>query len=191
MKVQGREVLALIDTGAQVTVLNQNIADSMRLSYIATLRLNQAIEDGGEAQEFVSKFCPEVTYQMGKSTFKWHVCVAPIGEELILGCDFLQEYVSDISISKSALMINGEFFPYIKRTADVIEDYEISNIKLNADITIPPLTGKILKVPIKSKVKGWKMLEPAENQSLFTTNAVFHAHEKRVKFRRDAIAESG
>ena len=71
--VNGLLMNGLIDTGAQICCINQEMADILRLKTTSSINI-KGIDD----QPIVAKLCPRVTLKIGHKSFNWHVFVAPI-----------------------------------------------------------------------------------------------------------------
>jgi predicted aspartyl protease len=100
---------AVIDTGAEVTVLSEafyfNIPEHRRPKLKAATR-NLVVAEAGK--QISSIGIVEVDIQLGNEKFIWPVYVAPIGECVLLGCDIIDE--KDITInSKRGLQLGGQW----------------------------------------------------------------------------------
>ncbi|VDI28775.1 Hypothetical predicted protein [Mytilus galloprovincialis] len=80
-----------------------------------------------------------VTLTLGDSQFVWDVYVAPIGDDLLLGCDVLDEM--DITVnSRKGIQLNGKWIECeVKRKSDLI-----ARVVLDSNFTIPPSSEVIL-----------------------------------------------
>ncbi|CAG2225070.1 unnamed protein product [Mytilus edulis] len=83
---------AVIDTGAEVTVLSEKLYDQIPESKRPKLRRaarNWEVAEAGE--NLTTGGITEVEVNLGSETFKWPVYVAPIEENMLLGCDLIDE----------------------------------------------------------------------------------------------------
>ncbi|VDI77229.1 Hypothetical predicted protein, partial [Mytilus galloprovincialis] len=83
---------AVIDTGAEVTVLSEKLYDQIHESKRPKLRRaarNWEVAEAGKS--LTTGGIEEVEINLGSETFKWPVDVAPIGENKLLGCDLIDE----------------------------------------------------------------------------------------------------
>ena len=101
IKVDGLTVNALIDTGTQATVVSEKLADILNLTSSVYVR-------GATTDTSVkSRVCHDITFQIEHMTYKWHVLIAPIEDDLILGLDFLLHYKIDILFSDGVISIGN------------------------------------------------------------------------------------
>jgi len=127
------ETKAVIDTGAEVTVLNEKlyykIPDGVRPE-LKTATRNLVVAEAGK--HMTTKGVADVELRLGNETFVWPVYIAPIGDNLLLGCDIIDE--KDITInSKKGLQLNGEWIGCeTKRQSD-----EVARVITKEPITIP------------------------------------------------------
>ena len=127
------ETKAVIDTGAEVTVLNEKlyykIPDGVRPE-LKTATRNLVVAEA--VKHMTTKGVADVELRLGNETFVWPVYIAPIGDNLLLGCDIIDE--KDITInSKKGLHLNGEWIGgETNRQSD-----EVARVITKEPITIP------------------------------------------------------
>ncbi|CAC5380864.1 unnamed protein product [Mytilus coruscus] len=100
---------AVIDTGAEVTVLSEKLYNPIPESKRPKLRRaarNLVVAEAGK--NLTTRGITEVEVNLGSETFKWPVYVAPIGDTMLLGCDLIDEM--NITINpKQGLQFNGQW----------------------------------------------------------------------------------
>ncbi|CAG2202544.1 unnamed protein product [Mytilus edulis] len=121
MEVSNQKIKAVIDTGAEVTVLNEEIF--FRLPKTNRSKLKPALKNlvvAEAGKQMGTKGVAAVTLTLGDSQFVWDVYVAPIGDDLLLGCDVLDEM--DITVnSRKGIQLNGKWIECeVKRKSDLI-----------------------------------------------------------------------
>ena len=84
IQVKCKLVSAVIDTGAQFTIVNSQFYDTLNLS----LPINPEKSVEGYLVQ-------EVPLTLGGKTYKWDLYVAPIEDQLLLGLDFMVHYKVD------------------------------------------------------------------------------------------------
>ena len=97
MQVMGIEVMAVVDTGAEVTVLGHHLV--MQLEESQRPEINRAVrtcEVAKQDEVLSSQGLATVDLNMGGYTYPWRVYIAETGEDLLLGADFLDE--NDITV---------------------------------------------------------------------------------------------
>ncbi|CAG2204970.1 unnamed protein product [Mytilus edulis] len=83
---------AVIDTGAEVTVLSEKLYNQIPESKRQKLRrAARNLEVAGAGENLTTEGITEVEVYLGSETFKWPVYVAPIGDNMSLGCDLIDE----------------------------------------------------------------------------------------------------
>ncbi|CAG2209381.1 unnamed protein product [Mytilus edulis] len=140
MEVSNQKIKAVIDTGAEVTVLNEEIF--FRLPKTNRSKLKPALKNlvvAEAGKQMGTKGVAAVTLTLGDSQFVWDVYVAPIGDDLLLGCDVLDEM--DITVnSRKGIQLNGKWIECeVKRKSDLI-----ARVVLDSNFTIPPSSEVIL-----------------------------------------------
>ena len=97
MQVMGIEVMAVVDTGAEVTVLGHHLV--MQLEESQRPEINRAVRTLRVAKQdevLSSQGLATVDLNIGGYTYPWRVYIAETGEDLLLGADFLDE--NDITV---------------------------------------------------------------------------------------------
>ncbi|KCZ74288.1 hypothetical protein H311_04748, partial [Anncaliia algerae PRA109] len=99
IKIFEKETVALIDTGADVSLINQN---SCKISKLVKTN-KQILSANGSEIQIIGKL-DNIKIQIGKESFKIHPYVSTMGPDyIILGIDFIQKYpefVKKIVIAK-------------------------------------------------------------------------------------------
>ncbi|CAC5378679.1 AZI1 [Mytilus coruscus] len=140
MEVSNQTIKAVIDTGAEVTVLNDDIF--FRLSKTSRLKLKPALKKlvvAEAGKQMGTKGIAAVTLTLGDSKFVWDVYVAAIGDDLLLGCDVLDEM--DITVnSRKGIQLNGKWIECeVNRKSDMI-----ARVVLTENVTVPANSEMIL-----------------------------------------------
>ena len=94
----GKEVKAVIDTGAEVTVMSETaflgIPKEQRPVRRSAKRTLVVAEAG---KKMTTSGIADIEIQIGSLKFEWPIYIAPIGDDLLLGCDVI--YEKDITIN--------------------------------------------------------------------------------------------
>ena len=85
VNINGVVVDALIDTGAQITVINDGLADILGLTTDDVVLMKGASVDS----TVKARYCLKITLKIVHLRYEWHCMVAPIEDDFILGLDFL------------------------------------------------------------------------------------------------------
>ena len=105
IKVDGFTLNALIDTGSQATVVSEKLTDILNLTSEDSVYIRSATTD----TSVKAGVCHDITFQIEHMTYKWHVLIAPIEDDLILGLDFLLHYKIDILFSDGVISIGNSY----------------------------------------------------------------------------------
>ena len=104
----GQVVKAVVDTGAEVTVMSEAtyfcIPEERRPCLCKAKRKLVVAEAG---RKMTTSGVADIKIQIGLLKFEWPIYVAPIGDDLVLGCDVI--YDKDITINtRRGLEVLGE-----------------------------------------------------------------------------------
>ncbi|CAG2251419.1 unnamed protein product [Mytilus edulis] len=138
--IEGDYLNAVIDTGAEVTVMSQEkflkIPENRRPQIYKAER-NLVVAEAGKKMQTLGM--ADVSCQIGPLDFIWSVYIAPIGDELLLGCDIIDEH--DITINtKRGLEIKGQWINCdVTRRSD-----KVARVVLKEAVTIPANSEVIL-----------------------------------------------
>ena len=113
VQVKGKSLESVVDTGAQVTIVNSKLID------ISQLEAEQVVLRGLEPDKPINgHLIKDVSINMGGRMYKWDLYVAPIEDDFLLGLDFMIAYKIDPLVSRNVLMADGLEIPaLLKRGA--------------------------------------------------------------------------
>lgn len=132
---------AVIDTGAEITVLSEvfyfSIPENRRPKLKAATR-NLVIAETGKQMSTIG--IVEVDIKLGNEKFTWPVYVAPIGDSVFLGCDIIDE--KDITInSKRGLQLGGQWICCeTERCTD-----GVARVRIKDPVTIPANSEMVIQ----------------------------------------------
>ena len=86
IEVKGKLASTVIDTGAQVTIINSQFYDTLNLSFPSDPVLLKGINPEESVEGYLVW---EVPLTLGGKTYKWDLYVAPIEDQLLLELDFM------------------------------------------------------------------------------------------------------
>ena len=105
------KVKAVVDTGASVTILNAKLYFSIPPADRPSFRKFEiGLRVAEENARMTTLGIADMNITIGNNSFTWPVYIAPIGDEMLLGCDVIDEW--DITVntrSKEAIEMNGEW----------------------------------------------------------------------------------
>ena len=135
IKVNGISVNAILDTGAQVTVLNSKLAKAKIPDLKGTKKvLLKGINSDNSMQ---ASLCEHVNISLGKNTFDWQIFLAPIDDMCILGLDFIVKFGLDIRLSDNILTVCGDEIP-LTIADPKFDSLNVKLIKLDKKVIVRP-----------------------------------------------------
>ena len=156
IEVKGHNTSAIVDGGAQVTIINQGLFEGLnhtgprepvRLKGIAPNK----IMDGYLVRD--------VLLSLGGQSYHWDLYVAPIDDPFLLGLDFMKHHKVDTLLSRNVLVVNGEYeipitFKCGISSTGATETYEIGRVTVGKRVVIPPNTVQYIKGKASKEFKG-------------------------------------
>ena len=132
--VMGKEVKAVIDTGAEVTVLSESLYNALPPDLKPELRKTSRGLVLAESNNVMKTHgFADVQITLGSQQFHWPVYVAPIGDDLLLGCDLIDE--KDITLNtKRGLQINNE---WVNCDVFIKAEKTPAKVTIKRSVTIP------------------------------------------------------
>ena len=102
LKVKGKDLDGVVDTGADGTVINSKFID------ITQFEAEQVLLRGLEPDRLITgHLIKDVAINLGGRMYRWDLYVAPIADDFLLGLDFMIAYKVDPLISRNVLMVGG------------------------------------------------------------------------------------
>ena len=193
MRVEGRDINAVLDTGAEVTVLSAKVFESISKDGRPELgRAEGTLKMADAGTELMTEGVAEVKINVGNRVY-----VADISDDLLLGCDFVYEMNLTIH-PKKGIFINDE---WIKMNTK--RSHNRSQLLVHETTTVPPMSDIILQgrsedcENIDTRYAAFELF-PSEEDVLFAKSFVdpfrktipvriVNLHRFPVKFRKDAI----
>ena len=166
--VNGRNVDAVIDTAADVTVISGSLYNSMKNRPKLTGRVNLRAE--AEGQIFRASVTEAVCIQIGSAQIFSVLFVAPIQDNMLLGIDLLRKFQATIDLKKGIFMVKGEKIL-------LAQHYPVSkgfDVKLDRKIKCPPLSTTTVRIPVCVDFHNAILdFEPNNTLPIFIPAAIF------------------
>ena len=123
--------------------------------------------------------CPNVNLEINNMIYNWHILIAPIEEDLIIGLDFLLHFKIDILFSDGVISIGNSYQNLDSFQIDHsrVNTFEVNNITVNQNIDVKPWSGKFIKLPINCKFGNWKIFESKYFDDVFIPNTIFNVKD--------------
>jgi hypothetical protein len=136
----GQVVKVVADTGAEVTVMSEATyfcIPEERRPYLRKAKRKLVVAEAG--RKMTTSGVADIKIQIGLLKFEWSIYVAPIGDDLVLGCDVI--YDKDITINtRRGLEVLGEWIDceLIGKTD------QVARVLLKETVTVLPHSEVIL-----------------------------------------------
>ncbi|XP_062621175.1 uncharacterized protein LOC134282792 [Saccostrea cucullata] len=106
VQINSHKTKAVIDTGAEITVLSQDFVKKVDLNYSCSNKVTLLNAETGNKMMAVNNV--SVRINLGKSTTNWKVCIAPIRDDVLIGMDLLMAVDAVVLARQGDLLVKGE-----------------------------------------------------------------------------------
>ena len=106
--IHGQPGLITVDCAAAITVVNARFFTGEKWPEKTECAVNLK---GISPMKVIGFLAQDITFTLGRKTYQWNVCIAPVDEDMLLGIDFIQHHQADILISEMTLDIRGNHVP--------------------------------------------------------------------------------
>lgn len=182
--VNNKTINAVIDTAAQVTVMNYELFESLKPKPL--LQKDIILKGAGKNNIINGKIAEQVKLRIGPTEQRWDVVVGEIADSLLLGLDFLRAHNCIINLENFTLTVDKALIPITKiKTEGSKNDVEIYRVSLQKRTVIPPQSVKFIPVQIDKPFKDLLCVETDKNISdgLLPPNSVISAGQTKISFR--------
>ena len=157
--MQGRKVKALIDTGAQVSLMSYKLYEQLDHRYELTSKLS--LEGIVQDVKMEAKLCEGVKISLGgKQFFKWKFYVTKMTESLIIVIDFLCYFKAILNFSQCTLTLNNASLRIPELKTRDGESCAVSQVLVSEMIEIPPNTVMRTMARLNGKLQGDVVISP-------------------------------
>lgn len=148
LSIQGIMTKAIVDTGAEVTVISERIYNMFPENKRPRLqKASRGLVVAEAGREMTICGLIDAEFKMGEFEFTWPVYVAPIRDDILLGCDIIDEM--DITVNtKRGIQVKDQWVECeITRSHD-----SVGSVKVARAVTVPAysefmMTGTCSTVP--------------------------------------------
>lgn len=155
-----RELEAVIDTGAEVTVLNQRIFDQLPPSTRPIVKkADRGLVVAERGKKMGSHGMAVVKFKIGDQDYEWTMYIADIGDDILLGADFLDRFDMTVNF-KRGLLVNEKWVACQTRRRPNV----VNQLYIEEKTTIPGEYEMIIPTVKDEHFKSsddFFMLEPA------------------------------
>ena len=103
VKVNKRNTTAIVDSGAEVTIMSEDFFQSFRHPFKVTRKVR--LKTAGKNEVMDSVVVEKVDIQIGEKVYRWNIHVAPITDTFILGLDFMKTYAAKLDLEAGTMML--------------------------------------------------------------------------------------
>ena len=188
VKLAEYPIEAIVDTAAQVTVVNTNVFTNLFGRDIApteTIRLKCA----GANQYLLAKLYRNIPITIGSVTVLQDIYVANIADKMLLGLDFLLKHKVVIDLSECCLKVLDCLIPFVFMRNAANERYCVSKVSLSEKVHIPPGTVKNVKVILQAEPHKVMALQPRIDTKVLIPNCIFDSGKPIVPIMNDTDVE--
>lgn len=181
MTVNGLPVQAVVDTGAEATVISEEVYNMLPME--ARKPLNEtSLRNVGVGSTMSALGELEVTLEIGSCKFKRKVFVGQIHASLLLGLDAMQAAEMTVFAGRQ-VFVGKEPVPARVVEGDS-EDYSVARVLLESNITLPPESECLVWGRVdKPKLGLPAVLEPLNITEEVSSGSVATYMDSRVPVR--------
>lgn len=160
VKVEQQQVLAVVETAAQVSVMSRRFFE--RLKPRPKLTTTIILKGAGEFSEMEARVAGKVLFRIGQIKIKWNMVVADITDDVILGIDFLEHQKAGINLTDYSIELRGEKIPSTVISTEHEKKMKIYRVKLAKRTVVPPYSDKISVAEFDETPDNDIVLQPTE-----------------------------
>jgi hypothetical protein len=123
MYVNNKEILGVVDTAAQVSVINSSLFE--QIVPRPKLQGRIILKGADKFSEIEAKLAEQIKIQIGNTFINWNMDVADITDSVILGIYFLEKNRAVIDLSDYSIRLNGQNIPSV-----IINTEENQHVKI-------------------------------------------------------------
>ena len=157
--INKRRVNAVIDSGAQVSVISQEFHSSFK-STLGRFSHSVNLKTAGIDDFMKASLLNDIQIGIGAETFNWKLYVAPITDQCIIGLDFLKATGAVIDLENGTLTLNNNTTPAIYKTTTDGDRYKVSRVIAPRKIVVPPHTAVRCKVSLEKPIAEDVHIQP-------------------------------
>jgi len=167
--VSGTQVLAVIDSGAQVSIMSKKLYDQLQQK---PRKDDTVFIKGIGTSRIQGNIVNQVPIEIGKTQLEWNMLMADIPDIVILGLDFLEGNKIIIDHGTYQLTMNEETIP-VTSMREEQHDVTIYRIKIAETTIIPPNSSCYIEASLDQKPKGDIVIQPYRyNGDILSPNGI-------------------
>ncbi|CAG2193266.1 unnamed protein product [Mytilus edulis] len=170
VKIQDKEVNALIDTGSEVTILNDSVFETLaEKPYIIR---ETTMHGAGRDMLMTCRITNPVEFSIQHLTFNERLYVAPIDCDMLLGADFLIKHSAILDVPAKKLTLKNTVVELILG-GEPTPVPMVNRVTVHETIIIPPNTAMRIDLNTEDVTSDY-LIEPKGNSTLLIPRTVYH-----------------
>ena len=159
------QVLALVDTAAQATLVNQEICEGWLRRPLTDDDQGRAKLRGLGGQIVWGWKVLNFPFRIGDTTYQWDVIATPIVEPMIIGLDFLTYHRGRVDLTNHSITLRDERVDAQLKRSSTGETMQVSRVVVAKRLVVGPNTIAHVKVGFAGPVGNEKdfCLEPTDS----------------------------
>ena len=178
IKIQSVTVDAVIDTGAQVSIINDKLFQKLNPSP----KIKDHVLLKGISKDTVnSKICQNVPFCLGNVKSLWNFAIADIDDSVIIGLDFLEHFKVKINLQNFSLSIGTNTFPAKCVANKDKEKIHIFRVQTKNKVVIPPRSSMYTKIKFDEEPNSDLVISPCHDiNGLLSPNCVLKCDQRFI-----------
>ena len=158
LQVNTRNTIAVVDTGAEVTIISDRVYQSLEPQ--PPVKRRATMHGAGREMRMDTFVTGPVNIKIGKRIYSSDVYVAPIDDDMLLGLDFLHKHCVILDCRKDVFFINGEALPVHHGKANQVPT--VARVMIQHRTVIPPNSAVHVNGILDQKLQDY-VVEPADD----------------------------
>ncbi|CAG2193220.1 unnamed protein product [Mytilus edulis] len=170
VKIQDKEVNALIDTGSEVTIVKDSIFETLvEKPYIIR---ESTMHGAGRDMLMTCRITNPVEFSIQQLTFNERLYVAPIDCDMLIGADFLIKHSAILDVPAKKLTLKNTVVELILGGEPKLVPI-VNRVTVHETIIIPPNTAMRIDLNTEDVASDY-LIEPKGNSTLLIPRTVYH-----------------
>ena len=149
VQVKGKSLESVVDTGAQITIINSKIFD------ILQLEVEPVVLRGLEPDKPIDgHLVKDVPINLGGRMYRWDLYVMPIEDDFLMGLDFMIAHKIDPLVSRNILMADGLEIPALLKWGATGQRQEVGRVHVSRHTIVPPSTVMQIECDVDWSYEG-------------------------------------
>jgi hypothetical protein len=159
IQINGIQVFAVVDSGAQVSIINKDLYNQI----LDKPKITETVFIKGinSTASIRAHIVPNINIKIGRTNLQWNMLMAEITEKVILGLDFLEANKAIVDHGQYSIHINGEMIHATFALNEQEEHLQMYRAKIDNTTVIPPFSMKFIETKLNLKPKEDIMIQPS------------------------------